>query len=154
MIHKFVNLADVGRKIAQKLELGLGRVQLPVLDYAFKSVAHDGNEHIQHGHLTEKSRTEKYHVANPSLGAMFKVCQIPIAQSKQVLIDDHIWNPPCELLIYKIELIAAEDLQHAHWDAKHDHTQAEKDQESWDCVDRLFDKKDVEGGLVEEPHPV
>ena len=80
--------------------------------------------------------------------------QIPLTQKNQVLTDKHIWNPPCELLIDDIVLIAAVDLEHAHWDAKHDNAQTEKDQESRYLVERLFDQMYVKWGLIEEPHPV
>ena len=60
-------------KLTHELKLWLDGINRAILDYSAESVSHNGDQHVEHCHLRDKSRTDKEKVAQGDLVIWGKV---------------------------------------------------------------------------------
>ena len=84
-----------------------------------KSIAHNGNQHVEHGDLRNECCHHEKHVAKPCLGPFNELIQLELAERKQVLIDYDVKKPERRDIINQFSFfIRAINIEHDHGDSK------------------------------------
>ena len=94
-------------KVSQQCQLGLCGVDLSVLDHSLKRVTHDGNQHVQHCHLSDECRQNKCPVTHRSLWIASEIVQVKLTEGKLVLIEEHIDSPIAEVILHDLVVVAS-----------------------------------------------
>ena len=94
-------------KVSQQCQLGLCRVDLSVLDHSLKCVTHDGDQHVQHCHLSDECCQNKCPVTHRSLWIASEIVQVKLTEGKLVLIEEHIDSPVTEVILHDLVIVAS-----------------------------------------------
>ena len=154
VILAFGRLRDGVIVVSHQLELGLGARDLTSLHDATKGVAHDGDQHVEHGKLRDERRHNEEDVAESSLWVVSVVVKVELSERKEVLIDQHVDAPEAEDWVDHLIAFVSVHVEHVERDAEREQGANKQDHECLDVLESLTDKQDVEGCAFKQPQPV
>ena len=147
-------LTNCASHIVHEVELDFGTVDLPVLDYTLKGVAHDGDEHVKHRQLSEECGTQEQDVAKGALGLVRIVSVVELAQRKEVLAESHIQEPVTEYRLHNLSVFSPVEVEHRERYTEEEQGDENEDDESPDIFQGLAQQNDVEACGVKDAQPV
>ena len=142
--------------LSQDSKFHLDLFYITQLHQLIKDIAHDRDEHVEHGDLSEKGGAEEHTNHQTRCSTHHEVlANLELAQHQQVLVVDSVHHPPSKALLYNelLSIIPAQ-IEHVDWQAKHEHGGEKQDQEPLDLRQSCSQQLHVKGRVLEQPHPV
>ena len=109
--------------LSEDSKFHLDLFHITLLHQLIKDIAHDGDEHVEHGDLCEKSGTEEHTDHQTRCSTHHEVlANLELAQHQQVLVVNSIHHPPSKTFLYnELLTIIPAQIEHVDWQAKHEH---------------------------------
>ena len=142
--------------VSHQLQASLHRVDVLLLHNAAKSIAHDGDEHVQHRQRRHKSRSQEEKVANSRLRIVSEVVVIELSEGQHVLVEQHIEAPEAEVRVDKliVTLCIPVEIEHVHGHSKGHQRDKQEDQEGKNVAKCLTNEMHIEGCTFKQAQPI
>ena len=107
-------LTNCACHLNHELQLTLRRIDIAILDYTLEHVAHDGDQHVEHGNLGEECRAQEQHIADHSLRLVRKIVVVELTERELVLVQEHVKEPVIEGRLDNFCICCSIQVEHDH----------------------------------------